>query len=67
MDFQNSKFNPNEQFKLESGLYRNKRKKTIVGVEGDKMTYTGLVNENNLYNNYIVINNKRTKTVSSIT
>ncbi|CAH0550636.1 unnamed protein product [Brassicogethes aeneus] len=61
VEFQNGKFNPGEEHNLKSGLYKTKSNKVVVGIESQKIAYTGIVSDTKLYNDYIVIHNKRTK------
>ncbi|KAJ8977976.1 hypothetical protein NQ317_008169 [Molorchus minor] len=60
VEFQNGKVRPGEEHNLKSAVYKTKDKKTVVGVANNNMIYTGIVdNKNDLYNNFILIHNRK--------
>ncbi|KAJ8934518.1 hypothetical protein NQ314_013301 [Rhamnusium bicolor] len=67
VDFQNGKIKPGEEGNLDSALYRNIEKETVVAVTNCNMLYTGIVdNENDLYNNFILVHNRKSGKVRLI-
>lgn len=65
VDFQNSKIKSDEGDNVKSSLYKTVDGKTVVGVTNGNMLYAGEIeNENDLYNNFLLIHNKTTGKVS---
>ncbi|CAG9813628.1 unnamed protein product [Phaedon cochleariae] len=59
VEFENGKIQPGEEKNLESGIYEEKNGTKIVGITTNKMLYTGPLREDDLYNNFLLIHNKK--------
>ncbi|KAG5882579.1 hypothetical protein JTB14_030128 [Gonioctena quinquepunctata] len=59
VEFQNSKIQPGKEGSLNSALYETEDESKLVGITTDKMLYTGTLANDELYNTFILIHNRK--------
>nr|CAI5864447.1 unnamed protein product [Callosobruchus analis] len=66
VDFENGKIEPGQESRLKSGLYKDKTGKEFISISSEKVLYTGNLDHDQEYRNFLMVHDEENNTVKLI-